>query len=401
MAGRATRFQHGGTSLRYPREVGTDEVPNYITFRPTVVDFGTYESGKGLKENYGNSFDFSQKSKVQNSGTFSIGGSNLNLRGSRITNPFEQIKNEIGGIFDNLSNGVNAALSALSDPFNNFSFSTNVSLFGGALEGRVNLGGLNLDPTIKVGQTKIEKKAGINLYLPPEISHTTAASYQQSELGGLGSAAVNALDQGFYFTENGTVGGAAIDTTGSVISGLINDVTREGRLATAFQRSTGRVSNNYTYTIFKGMQHRKFSYSFRLIARNPNDSIVIKDICDAFMFYMLPVRSTDNFHHYDIPCMWEIGYYKTNEAGGASLIEYLDQPNNCFLENVSITYGKDAMGQTYSNGAPVDVTIKLSFMEIEPLLRTDKDIRKTETLFSNFQADQKTKEYYDMSSGAG
>ena len=397
MAGAASRFAgSSGVSLRFPKEVGTDEVPNYITFRPTVVDFGTYQSGKGLKESYGNAFNFNQKSRVQRGGSFSIGNQNLSLIGSR-RDPFAQIKSQVGGIFDNLSNGVNALLGGLSDPFKNFSYTHDISLFGGLFEGRVNLGGLNLDPQLRTSATTLTKLAGVNLYLPPELSHSLQANYAQQDLGGLGSAAVNALDQGFYFNENGgSYGGAAIDTAGSVISGLINDVTKDGVLGTAFQRSTGRVSNNYSFTIFKGMQHRKFSYSFRLIARNANDSVVIKDICDTFMFYMLPVRSTDSFHHFDIPCMWEIGYNRYGKP-----IELLDQPNNCFLENVSISYGKDGLGQTYNNGAPVDVTIKLSFMEIEPLVRTDGDIRKTETLLSQFDLGKKREDDYITSSGAG
>ena len=85
---------------------------------------------------------------------------------------------------------------------------------------------------------------------------------------------------------------------------------------------------------------------------------------------MLPVRSPDDFHFYDVPCMWEIGY---NRLGAP--IDYLDQPNNCFLKSVDVNYGKGGMGQTYNNGAPIDVDLVLNFVEIEPLVRAAKTSR--------------------------
>ena len=45
------------------------------------------------------------------------------------------------------------------------------------------------------------------------------------------------------------------------------------------------------------------------------------------------------------------------------------QPRNCFLQSVDVSYGGDAGNSTYNDGAPMDVTIRLQFIEIEPLYR--------------------------------
>ena len=45
------------------------------------------------------------------------------------------------------------------------------------------------------------------------------------------------------------------------------------------------------------------------------------------------------------------------------------QPKNCFLQSVDVGYGGDAGNSTYNDGAPFEVTIRLQFIEIEPLYR--------------------------------
>jgi hypothetical protein len=368
----AVSFSGGNAqSLRFPKELGTDEVPNYVTFRPTLVEFGRYEPGKTRRETFGNAYDFNQKSNAQRAGefTFGVGPANITI------DPFSQLRSQVGGIVDNISNGVNQLLGAIANPLSNFKFSQNISLFGGAINARVDLGGLNLDRNGKMTRTTIQKLPGINLYLPPDLQNKVSAEIGTPKLGAAGNTAVDLVDQGFYYnSDTGSYGGAAGKALQEIATASINDAIRDTTFGNAVQVATGRVANNYSYALFNGMQHREFKYTFKLIARNENESKVIKDICDSFIYYMLPVRSPDDFHFYDVPCMWEISYNRYGEK-----IDFLDQPNNCFLKNVEVNYGKGGMGQTYNNGAPIDVDLVLSFTEIEPLVRagarTGKKIR--------------------------
>ena len=87
-------------------------------------------------------------------------------------------------------------------------------------------------------------------------------------------------------------------------------------------------------------------------------------MCDRFMEYMLPSKpdNTTNHHIYDIPYVWNIEYYRKTEKN-----TFLTQPNQCALKDVQIKYNS---GHTYNSGAPLEVELSLTFIEIEPLYRT-------------------------------
>jgi hypothetical protein len=345
-----------GRSMTFPREVGTDEVPNFITFRPVEIDFGKFNTASTQKNSYGSAFNKSNISEWNPAGVFN-------------TAMAQQKKSGIGGIIDNLANGALSVLNSLGKGMVNFK--GDINLFGGLIQARVDIGSLGL-PTGGVQQgNKIFKKPGINLYMPPELAHALTAKYQEAELGAMGMTAIDMVNTKGYYNTEGTVMAGAAESIKQMFTSLVNDIKRTGTLGAAVQRATGRVSNAYTYAIFNNMNHRNFNYSFRLIARSADDSKMIKDICDNFMYYLLPTKSSDDFHNYSVPCMWEISY---NRYGAKN--QFLDQPNNCFLKGVNIKYNSSGQGMTYNDGAPIDVTIDLSFMEIEPLYNTGESQNK-------------------------
>ena len=203
-------------------------------------------------------------------------------------------------------------------------------------------------------------KGSINLYLPPELGSTTSANYATTELGQMGAKAVDTLRQ------------SSADTFEQVDEGVmemfkaaVQDMTHgNDKLKASFAVSKGRVSNNFSFQIFEGMGHRSFSYSFTMVARDPSDSVNIRNICDTFLFYMLPSKSPGDFNFFEIPCQWNIGYF-----GPSGPLQYHQQPNACFLTNVAITYGGDAGSQLYTDGAPMITNLTVDFTEIEPLHR--------------------------------
>ena len=350
-------FNATKSSLRFPQEIGTDEVPNFITFRPVEINFGKYNTAK-KDDAYGNAFDMKAKSAQSMLG--GVEGSLGNVLGS-VNSMGDQLKSGVGGIIDSLANGVSSILGSLGGGLMNIK--GDVNLFGGSITARVDIGSLGLPEGAKQANNTVVKKPGINLYMPMELQHALNAKYNETELGAVGMTAVEMVNTNAFYHSEGSVGGAAGESIKRLFTSIVNDkIKRNEQFGSAVQRATGRVSNAYTYAIFDHMGHRNFNYSFKLIARSYEDSKIIKDICDSFMYYMLPSKSGDDFHHYTVPHMWEIAYYH-----GASKNEYLDQPNNCFLKDVKIKYNSAGKGMTYDQGQPIDVDLELSFMEIEPL----------------------------------
>lgn len=385
MAAGATPFNTGGVSLRFPADLGTDEVPNYVTFRPEMVDFGTVK-GQSTKENYGNAFTkpdfFEFPSSIQKAFK---GGININ-------NPFEQIQKEIGGFVDTIAK---KAKLDFDFPGNIGNVKFDLGNLGNknAITGRLNLGSLNIDlgNFSKLTPTTVKRLPGINLYLPPEIKSALSAKYNQQDITAAGQTAIDIASNPMSASSE-----YAVDTISNLATAAISEIMND-KFSNVFQRASGRAKNNYSYAIFNGMNHRKFEYKFRLIAKNAQETKAIKSICDSFMFYMLPVKAKDDFHFYDVPCMWDISY---NRLG--SKISYFDQPRKCFLENASVTYGNDAFGHTYNDGAPITVDLSLSFMEIEPLLRTDGDVDGiSNPLLDQFENLFKTETDVQSSGGGG
>lgn len=341
--------------LRFPKGVGTNEVPSFIVFRPMKAKFGTYDSLIDMKDEHGSSFAAKTPADYNVSQFTSAGG----LQGlmNQVTG--------VGGIVDNIANGALSSLKSIAGGALNIT--GDVSLFGGAINAKLNIGDIIGGFLGKTTQTTAVSGNSINLYMPPELEMGLNANYATENVKATTVAAIQSFDKikaakGF----NGNID-ALIETAIAGATSAATEFATSGQIGAANQIMTGRAGNNYTFRLFNNMSHRSFSYSFRLIARNAKDTEVIKGICDNFMEYMLPIKSQSELYFYDIPYMWDIKYMHLGSENA-----YLDQPNMCFLENVAIKYGTDGGGHAYTNGAPIDVTLTLQFTEVEPLRRASE-----------------------------
>ena len=336
--------------LRFPKTVGTNEVPNFIVFRPMKAKFGTYDSLKDIQNEHGSSFAAKTPADYNVSQFTSAGG----LKGllNQVTG--------VGGIVDSIANGALSSLKSIAGGALNIT--GDISMFGGAINAKLNIGDM-IGGLLGAGQktqTQVISGTSINLFMPAELEMSLNADYSTQNVRATTIAAVESVD---------IVNGMSADAFGKSITEIIKkagsavatEFATGGQIGAATQIATGRVGNNYTFRLFNNMQHRSFSYSFRLIARNAKDTEVIKGICDNFMEYMLPIKSSE-LYFYDVPYMWDIKYMHLGSEN-----EFIDQPNMCFLENVGIKYGTDSAGHAYTNGAPIDVTLTLQFTEVEPM----------------------------------
>lgn len=347
-------------AMRFPKGVGTNEVPSFISFRPVKAKFGTYSSLDDIKDSHGSSFA-SKGSTTYNVSQFAGGAGG-------VTGFLDQIKGP-GGIIDNIANG---ALNSIKDIAGGaLNITGDVNLFGGAINAKINIGDLFKGSSGATTNTTLNSGPSINLYMPPDLAMSLNANYVTSDLKPTTVAATAAADKlGAAKGFNGTTD-AIMDSIYEALAAAATEFGSNGQLGLANQIVTGRVGNNYTFRTFNNMSHRSFSYNFRLIARNATDTKVIKDICDNFMEYMLPIKNQSDLYFYDIPYMWDIKYMHLGSEN-----EYMDQPNMCFLENVGIRYGTDGGGHTYSSGAPIDVTLSLQFTEVEPLRRNKESVQR-------------------------
>jgi hypothetical protein len=364
-------------SLRFPQEVGGEEVPAYIRFVPKEAQFGKLE-------NYGNAVGNSGGSVfASNSPTsgFSVVGGRIpslggNGSGNSITSPNWSInagplniniKNPIGGIVQNLAKGAEDFISNLTGGLLTANISTLFSNSASTITGRVDITqALNLSQKMNIGQTLMYSNGSINLFLPHNLKTNSSVSTGDTALGAGGAAAVSAVRDMIASTGVADAGGNFLSGVGNILGNTLVEYTaKNDKLRTGIAITEGVVANNFSYAVFKSVTHRKFDYSFKMIAKNEKESEEIKQICDMFLYYMLPNKiNTNTFSFFEVPAMWEIKYmYQGNE------LAYHLQPKNSFLTNVNITYGGESLNSLYNNGAPVEVQIDLNFIEIEPLYR--------------------------------
>lgn len=351
MAATVQRF----SSLRFPQDLGTSEVPFYIRFEPQVVQYG---GTRGLEVGSGD-FNLSTFSLSNNPATQPV-GRNFTLS----LNDFK------GGLLNSLANEANKFFSEVKSAFN----SVSLDLFGGAIKGRVNLGSTGaLSNGIKTDKNILFSPGSINLYLPESLTTASSVDYGATELGQMGMAAVNSGMANIDSFRKGEDGKSVLDNfVSNALPGAIQDMSQsDDRLKAAYAIANGQVTNNFSFQIFQGVGHRTFSYEFKLVARDGNDSKTIKNICDTFLYYMLPSKTQGDFNFYEVPCQWNISY-----QGPDGSLEFHQQPKPCFLQSVNVDYGGDAGNSLYSDGAPMNVNLSIEFVEIEPLYRGDRAVKR-------------------------
>jgi hypothetical protein len=330
-------------SLRFPENVGTDEVPVYIRFVPQEVRYGGTE---GLNP--------AQRPALKYGSANSVGGS---AAGASIDGAINQVKSQIGGAVESFASAAKQSISGISSIFKGTSFSSVTNDLGRLVSGKVNFGLFSVNLGQKTNADTITSLGSINLYMPEGLSTGSSVKYAQIETGAAGalmsSKGISEIDKG---TIEDVVKGVVINKAAKAMSAEMKAVAAA---------KTGKVLNNFSFQVFDGVDYRSFKYEFRMVAKNERESLEIKNICDTFLFLMLPGRSAASGpQFYEIPCQWSIEYHRLGDK-----IKYFQQPGPCFLTNVDVTYNGDTGNNTYNDGAPMSVTLSLSFTEIEPMYR--------------------------------
>lgn len=339
----ATKKQKAGNfiSLRFPEDVGTEKVPAYIRFTPQTVIYGGTE-GLSPVEKPSLSFGTGVQNKVQ----------------SGVNGVLGQIKDKVGGVVQSFSTAAKSAISSVSGVFgSNATFTSVVGDLSKIVSGSVRIG----DFTVALGQKtkpdQLRSEGSINLYLPEGLITTSSVSYDTVQGAGI-AAGIDAANKNSNLS---------LDDMKKIAGGAATDVMKAASPAVSaiVAAGTGKVANNFSFQIFNGVGHRNFEYTFTLTPKNAKEAEEVKRICDTFLFLMLPGRGSDSgIQFFEIPCMWKIEYQYMGKR-----LEHFQQPNACFLQNVSVQYNTSTGNTLHTDGSPLQTTISLSFVEVEPLYR--------------------------------
>ena len=216
----------------------------------------------------------------------------------------------------------------------------------------------------------------IAMYMPASIQVSYKTTYDDEAIGGLAAAAASV----FQATKGGASFGTALK---SQLGNIAEDAKKKGLKVAldiadgmgvtgakaALEITTGAVIADRMELSFKNVDRRSFEYTFKMIPKNSREAEEVRKIIFAFKANMLPeMLEGRNRDTMTVPNTFNIQYmYKGKEN------DYVHRVSECFLDNVSVTYGGDRY-KTFEphadDGAPpVETSIALSFKEIEIITR--------------------------------
>ena len=216
------------------------------------------------------------------------------------------------------------------------------------------------------------------MYLPPNISDTTSATYEDTPTGILGFSAntildlVNAgqlKDYELMGKLSAEAGGAFSKEALKRLAGSLAEALTgaEGAVPLA-NRIFGSADNPFVEVFFNTMNVRTFTYNFNFAPRNEAETMEIQQIIQLFRFHMAPELQGTNSRYYTLPSEFDIHYMYKAANGVGYENDYYNRIGTCVLENVSTNYTPNGV-KSFADGAPTQITMSLTFRETETLTK--------------------------------
>ena len=221
-----------------------------------------------------------------------------------------------------------------------------------------------------------EKVTPQTIYLPcpTGIGFNDSAAFGTIDLGIIGSAVLEAVNVA-QNTEGGMGDktkagiGSVVDTATSMTGGQAAKIAMSMTpFAEQANLSSRSLSNPNTNSNFTGNSVRQFSFSFKMIANSEAEAETIHQIHQRFRYYTYAKAQTgENKFTLDYPPVWTIKFLDF-ETGKEN--KFLPAIYSSYLTTVGTTFNSGA-NMFYSDGAPLEVDMALTYQETRVLQRDD------------------------------
>ena len=216
----------------------------------------------------------------------------------------------------------------------------------------------------------------IAMFMPASVNTSYGANYTDTEIGMVTEGAIQAYEK---FAQGNMSGG--IDEIGALSDELadglsllalntIGALPGFAGVREASEMRNGVILSDRLELAFKGIDKRKFEYSFKMIPKSQREAEEIRNIIFAFKSAMMPEFQGGNLsgrklivpNTFDIEYMWN----------GAEN-QFINRVSECVLTNMTVSYGGDRYktheGIDGDGAPPIETTISLSFSELELITR--------------------------------
>jgi hypothetical protein len=225
-------------------------------------------------------------------------------------------------------------------------------------------------------------KEAVAIYMPDTVFHRYSHSYETasltSALGDLGAAqrGAGALEAGYNKLNGNVQDGFGVGKAfGEVMSnpaateakGALAEATGTvgGGFTDFLLRSKGKTLNPQVEMMYRMTDFRSFIYEFKFQPRDKSEADTIKQIINTFRKYAAPeIATATNGSYYIPPGQFDIQYcFKDGEN------DYIGKVSTCVLEDISVNYSAAGQFATFTDGAPIDISMQLTFKEVEVITR--------------------------------
>ncbi len=245
-----------------------------------------------------------------------------------------------------------------------------------------NIGNVNLHPAIMQfqffhRQNFIQGSFSdtVQLYMPEQANAPSTVSWDTESFGIVGKNVAEALRNGTSAQDvksvvSGTMdrikhqaifetGAKAINTVG----GFIGDTNVSGTGLGG--QVAGKVPNPYLTAVFRGVDFRKFSFTFKFTPLSEEDCEVVTNIIKTFRKHALPYYADQEaFLNYPSEC--GIAYFWKGKMN-----PYLPRFKRAVCTGVDVDFSSAGTFATFRNGMPTHITMSTSWSEIEIVTRQD------------------------------
>jgi len=231
--------------------------------------------------------------------------------------------------------------------------------------------------------TKLKKEKSVEhhiqsiyLNMPSSVVFNESVGWQGADLGVIGALAngaggAAALENGLLSNAGSLLGGAALALGGGGIAGgIVGSVLGGGSLQSGIESTFKIKANPFKEQTFQGVEFRSFDFTFTLRARSQSDVNMIQNIITSFRTHSKPTfEKGTNGAVFAYPKEFRIEFL-TIDDGAYETNEYIPEIKYCVCTTVNTNFTGTGW-KSFEGGAPVDISLQLTFQETEIITGED------------------------------
>lgn len=190
-------------------------------------------------------------------------------------------------------------------------------------------------------RTSTTSSGSITLYMPDGLQFQTQAQYGELSV-------IQAISSVLPFGSGSDKGKSSM-------------IDKIGGIAKLGLNYAGYTFNPQQQLLFEGINFRKFSMSFTFTPYSSSEAYTVNQIITKFRSSAAPTTVTGLFGFlFNPPSQFDISFKSNGDDN-----PYINKVKRCYLENVDVNYTPNGWAAHETDGAPVQTTMSLSFVETE------------------------------------